>query len=696
MNRIDGCCNNLLSNIKLEHILIITTIAVAALSLTALAILHSPILIPATITVATFTLLAYPAYRLALVLIDSYKPVSQLDSRPEPKSVPDDVDPPKKLLLPISPDLLKQIKPACLNAETLKKTEELRTYIDKTKETVSGSEDQEKIAGLYTAIKGILDFLIVKFKLGPNEIKIVVAKIGLLPLLDILSIKLLNHPLKNEIDNLKLAFTKLDKIPSVPSSSSLVKTLTDRIANLTAYDDPKACRIKASKYEALFKSLSALKTEWTKLVFKENLNPDVSKLIHDIINNFDKVNVDQSSLEYLNDIRVAWENTVPKLRELADLALDKESAINSETRKLIYDVCHQLYFKTDLHHENKNLLEAVLNDKKVSASSLKAIFSAYESAPSSLTTHTIDRALKSLNDVFGHHFCPLNSGNPPQKMFEMGGLSVFGMGCPTYQEGYEIGKGQPAATVDPIFMASLHNLEEPHLYVSNQDPTSSENVRNAPVMDIKHRNFFAVTINKNNKLYEGEGPEKALDYKALLVKQFSLPIETSGCHIPNTIWGSSVARSTILREIASNIHKHIFNNAEKLTKEDRRLFVSMFNALIILKIMKDLKIKSFNITCKDGIDRGMNSLAFLVSLLLLIDNKLDHPASIEVLAEILFSRAYWARKREIKSDRFHRYQEDIDHLKKIIKTRSKEFIDLMRLYIGDTTIQVPSFTCKDR
>ncbi len=695
MNRIEGCCNNLLSNIKTKQLLTITTIAIAALSLTALAILHSPILIPATITVATFTLLAYPAYRLALVLIDSYKPASQLDSRPELKNVPDDVDTPKELCRPLPPDVLQQIKPPCLDAETLKKTEELRTYIDKTKEAVTGSSDQDKIAGLYTAIRGILDSLIIQFKLGPNEIKLVVSKIGLLPLLDILSTKLNNHPLKNEIDSLKLAFTKLEKIPSISSSSSLVKTLTDRIANLTAYDDPKACRIKASKYEALFKSLSALKTEWTKLVFKENLNPTASKLIKGILANLDKVDTELSSLEYLNDIRISWESTVPMLRELATLALDNHSDLNPETRKLIFKVCHDLYFKTDLHSENKRLLEGVLNDKKVDSCSLKDIFNAYESAPSSLTTHTIDRALKSLNDVFGHHFCPLNSGNPPQKMLEMGGLHVIGMGCPTYQEGYEIGKGQPSATVDPIFIASLHNLEGPHLYISNQDHTSSEKVRNNPVMEIKNKNFFAVTINKNNKLYEGDGPEKAIDYKALLVKQFSLPIDISGCHIPNTIWPSSVTRSAILREIASNIHKHIFNNAENLTKEDRRLFVSLFNALIILRIMKDLKIKSFNITCKDGIDRGMNSLAFLVSLLLLLDSKLDNPDSIAVLAEILFSRAYWARKREIKSDRFHRYQQDIDHLKNILKSRAKEFIELMKLYVDDTSIKTPSFTCKN-
>lgn len=700
MNRIENGINSLSYDINFKKIVIITAIAIAAIALTALAILNSPLLIPATISVATLALVAYPAYRLAIVLIDSYKPAALLDSRPEPKGLPEDIDTPKKLNKPIPSDVLKQIKPAFLDAETLKRVESLRLLMERTKNVLKNSSDSddenhaESMAGLYTSIKNTLDSFIVQFKLGPEEVRLVVAQIGLLPLLNQFSEHLANHPLKNEIDNLKEAFTKTAKNNKPESTSnSLVKTLTDRIANLTSYDDPRYCRIKASKYEALFASLSTLKVEWAKLVFKES-NPDAIKLIKGIILNIEKVDTDRSSLEYLNDIRVAWESTVPILRELATLALKKDSAVTEDTRNLIYKACHQLYFKTNLHQENTNLLHAIMNDKNISLSSLKDIFKAYEGAPSSLTTHTIDRALKSLNDVFGNHFCPLNSGNPPQNMFEMGDIHVIGMGCPTFQEGYEIGKGQPAATVDPIFIASLHNLEGPHLYVSNQDHTSSEKVRNNPVMAIEHKNFLAVTINKNSKLYEGEGPDNAIEYKALLVKQFSLPIEESGCHIPKSIYPSSVTRNAILREIASNIHKTIFNNSEKLSKNDRRLFVSLFNALVILKIMKDHGIKSFNITCKDGIDRGMNSLAFLISLILIANDKLNTAESIEMLAEILFSRAYWARKREIKSDRFHRYHEDIEHLKSILKNRMKEFIELMNFYAEN--VELPSFTCKDR
>lgn len=676
-----------------NKIFIVTSIALASLSLIAMALLYSPLLTPFAISVASIGLLAYPAYRLAIVLIDSYKTASQLDSRPEPQNQPDTVDTPIRSCRPLSPDVLKAIKPPCLDPETLKKTEELKSYIEKTKEAANGSSDQDKIAGLYTSIKSILDSLIIQFKLGYYEIKMVVDKIELISLLDVFALKLTDHPLKKEIDSLKLTFSKPKKIDASNSQGNLVKTLTDRIANLTAYDEPKACRIKASKYEALFKSLYPLKTEWNKLVFKDNPNPEALPIIKEIICHFDKIDNDLSSLEYLNTIRVAWENTVPLLRKLAMLALDPSSGLNLETSALIFKVCHELYFKTDLYNENRQLLEAILNKKIASESTLQDIFNAYEAAPSSLTTHTIDRALKSLNDVFGNHFCPLNSGNPPQKMLQIGAMNVIGMGCPTYQEGYEIGKGQPNATVDPIFVASLRNLEGPHLYVSNQDHTSSEKVRNQQVMNIRHKNFYAITINKNNKLYEGEGHEEAKAFKAQLVHQFSQPIEVSGCHIPETIWPTRMVRETILRQIASDIHKHIFLNSEKLTKEDRRLFISLFNALATLKIMKDLKIKSFNITCKDGIDRGMNSLAFLVTLLLILDGKLKDSKSVEILAEILFSRAYWARKREIKSDRFNRYKQDVEHLLEKLKSSTNNFFELMKQYIDDPSIKSPP--CKD-
>lgn len=667
MNKVESSGVNLFNSINSKDILNVTSVALAAIALTTLAILNPPLLIAATITLASLTLLSYPAYRLALVIIDSYKGSSLLDSRPE-RPVPPEEDTPIKPKKPLDADILKQIKPPFLDTETLEQAERLGKLIEGIKKAVSESIDQIEITRFYLEIRDLLDSFIVKFKLGAAEIKLVTIKIGLLPLLASIAAKLEGHSLKSEVESLRAALSKSKKSDLNVSDSGIVKTLTDRIVNLTAYDDAKGCRIKASKYEALFNSLSAFKSEWPKLAFKAGTT-NAATLINEIIGLMDHVNPELSTLDYLNDVRVAWENTIPKLRELSELALDQKSGLNPEVRKLIFDVTHTLYFKTDLKKENEELLRAVLNGKSPADVSLEEILAAYQSAPASLTTHSIDRALKSLNDVFGNHFCPLKSGNPPQKMFEMDGVSVIGMGCPTYQLGYEIGKGQPAATVDPIFLAALHNLEEPHLYVSNQDHTSSEHVRNEPVMNIRHKNFFAITINKNNKLYEGEGPDKAQDYKFQLVRQYSLPIEQSGCHIPSYIWPTET-RKAILRDIANEIHTKIFKGKETLTKQDRRLFISLFNAHIILRIRQSYRIKSFNLTCKDGIDRGMNSLAFLVSILLMEKGVFEEKSSKFLLAEILFTRAYWARKRHIMGDRFLRYMEDISHLLKLLKALS--------------------------
>jgi hypothetical protein len=477
------------------------------------------------------------------------------------------------------------------------------------------------------------------------------------------------------------------------TSESIYSTIRSTIDSYREPTTTKSARIKASKYEKLLDGYQSFEARYQNLKIK-NAN------LETVFECQRKVNRNLNTSDYVNQIRDTYAKVfLPALRN-AVVESESDGTMNPQLRTLINEICAHLYTSKSFQEENEALLKAITGRDDFLSMKFDEIHNAYSKADASLTTKKMNMMGKSLNDMFGNQFCPLSMGNPPQKMFELDlgnhKLNILGMGCPTIQQSYKIGFGEPPAVLDPIYRGFIRGAPGKKLYVSNQNHLAEEKVRNQVVMNAQDEleDLYAMTINKNSRFYHGEGPDNAIDYKQQILHNFleKDSLKTSGCYLsPKIIRDLCKAKlnitaanerpltpkelrdipSELIINIANELHKILFDNKPTLTKEDRQLFNEVFNGCLVASICTILKIDYVNFTCKDGIDRGMNSLAMFMSMATFIRDMNESPKTKRMLIDTLFTRAYWARKRSIMDERFHNFKHSCKYLDELLSTPEK-------------------------
>ncbi|MGK5594830.1 MAG: hypothetical protein ACSNEK_05680 [Parachlamydiaceae bacterium] len=339
-------------------------------------------------------------------------------------------------------------------------------------------------------------------------------------------------------------------------------------------------------------------------------------------------------------------------------------------------------------------------------------------APASLTTSAINRGARSIKDHFSLNFSPIGAGNPTQKMGALKWarrdrdqeINIIGMGSPTLQP-WMVAITKQQAVIDPLFRGYLYHLEKgslSHLYVSLQNISNDENLRNSAIMQLqmKSPSLYAITLAKNSHFYEGHGPDNAAQFCAELHKQFfELDPRKSGCYISEKIKGQigrmkGRSLEETSKEMIKLIHEEVFDLESTLDHTQRRVFIEIYYNLLVTHILSTLDIDYVNFTCKDGIDRGMGALASFEYLWMIMENKELDPASQQRLKETINLRAYWVRKRAIIKERSDRVYETMDWLLTRFKTEENKvkFQNLVRHVIPEvqaTQLLSPSHSTKD-
>lgn len=417
-----------------------------------------------------------------------------------------------------------------------------------------------------------------------------------------------------------------------------------------------ALRVKASKYEALMRTINnSLKAQG----LPERGLPQVASY----------------TTAYLDQIRRVYEDTLTFLRVTNDPKLNK--------------VCFDLYTTNSMVAENDGMLAAFGVTPTSSTSSvvdkLEQANKTLKTLPSNMTTHPINRWARSAKDWLSLLFSPLNAGNPPQLMnrLQFGGktLDILGMGSPTVQ-----GWDPKVADIDPIFIKYLQYLRvigKKHFYVSNQNARDpGEQVRNAKIMELQKDYpdvFIAITCTKNSTFYHGKVEESMDPFKLSLYNKFFVDSVTqSGCYLPDRLRNDKTFQDCA-RTLINKIQEHYFPANHTLTEEERHFFIEMFYTLLVLAIADLVGASYLNFTCKDGIDRGMGSLAWLLALLLIVQQEENTAKAEKVLFHTFFTRCFWTRKRPIIEERFMSVIHNIKILNKLDPDKSKT-LSLLSLF----------------
>jgi hypothetical protein len=102
------------------------------------------------------------------------------------------------------------------------------------------------------------------------------------------------------------------------------------------------------------------------------------------------------------------------------------------------------------------------------------------------------------------------------------------------------------------------------------------------------------------------------------------------------------------------IHEDVFDCEMRLSVRDRCDFIELFYTRLIEYLLIKTKATSYNLTCKDGIDRGIGACMLLYLYLYLRQGKPVDLLKYEEIEEMAFSPALLVRQREIKLSRLER------------------------------------------
>lgn len=443
--------------------------------------------------------------------------------------------------------------------------------------------------------------------------------------------------------------------PATPLQSLMnsFRAVTKFIRKMNEYDNPDVNRTKAAKYENLLAILTL------QLQNPPQMAPEYAEKLEEISSKYKQLSQGTpGSIDYLETVRSLYRDCmIPFLRDLVTKSADLE------LQQFAKRICYSLHTENDLSLNTELVLRRFRpkEEERDLLQRLKLMKAAIDTAPSSEKAPLANRLLRSLKDYYDQGFSPINSGNPVQifsfMTFFGGKLKVLAMGSPTIQTSYVPLLGSGEAAVDPLFLGYLEELgrrRERHLYLSFQD-MGAEGARNSLLMGLQYEErfkecFLAITCSKNSPFYYGRGhPEDGDQFIKQLHAQF-FDGQEAGCFLPNSLRHCGEKSLEILQFL-----KGLFLSDIAIL-EERLAVIDFYYVLLASWVCLEMKVDYINFTCKDAIDRGMQSLAEFTLLWSTVQgNIVESESFAERMEEILFARAYYVRKRSMLPERFHRF-----------------------------------------
>lgn len=430
---------------------------------------------------------------------------------------------------------------------------------------------------------------------------------------------------------------------------------------------------KFKKYESLILSVSS---------FMETIPSDPVKTIRDQLKlpeEYEKMMASNNStrftLKNLNSLRTLYSyNFIEQLRNQLKIAPNDSGLL---------ELCYKLYCNISLDEDNRSILdlferwgEKCLKERKIESKFMNdevrmidAVHRKIHAVPNTAKAPTMAIIANSMRGIFSRDFDPNIQGNPIHRLYsiQIRGKCVhsLGFGSPTIEE-FTLTN---SAKLNPEFKAFLRyckNNNKRHLFITNQDATADGKIQaekqrcDLLIMlqdEEEYRgSFYAIALSKNSLFYT----QKDIEYpssKAFLDDLLGQFIDAeSGCIIPKKMMD---VVSADLPMIAAAIHEKLFNRCDNLSREERLIFIEVFYDELTKWLILKFDIDTYNISCKDAIDRGAASNAQLYSHLAISNDALDeeHLKRTQVLMMV---RALLVRKRAPLRERVTRFLYSLD------------------------------------
>lgn len=242
-------------------------------------------------------------------------------------------------------------------------------------------------------------------------------------------------------------------------------------------------------------------------------------------------------------------------------------------------------------------------------------YAAIEWAPKWLKARDADLAIGRLAGHFGMGFSGWN--NIPFVALHYGLSANIRMGTPTIQP-VSIRDYTAFAPEFAFFIKSLVASQQTFLYVNLQInfSTGAEKSRTDQIRALHYENpstFRLVMLDMDSPFYYQTHTANMLCTIDNFREEFFIILFQEGTHYE---LGGATDEDVFI--LFSWIESTLFEGQELLTQEERQIYIDVFYAMFVLRLIQKQQPNYFTIVCKDGLDRAGCVNALLRDLILLI------------------------------------------------------------------------------
>jgi len=310
---------------------------------------------------------------------------------------------------------------------------------------------------------------------------------------------------------------------------------------------------------------------------------------------------------------------------------------------------------------------------------LQEMYLAINSAPSFLKTSDLKRTLQSLQGEFHLNYDPYVQENVPYLHYALMIAQPDGtkkqvpslrLGTPTIER-FSLFKQK--AKINPEFRTFLESYAaagKQHLYINLQNRKSryhgfTEAARCHALEELNNefpRTLITMTLSKNCDFYwqkkEFKDMHSSPAFKEEFKKQLMAP--SSGYFIPPSLRQSRFDH--VCDYLLEFTHSTFFKSRTLLSHQERLDFIEIFYTLVIEYCLETTGADSYNVSCRDGIDRAGGANALLYYYRLIKSKSEKDLLQLKHLKTILFAPAILVKKRALTRERFDRFVSAAKHL----------------------------------
>lgn len=243
-------------------------------------------------------------------------------------------------------------------------------------------------------------------------------------------------------------------------------------------------------------------------------------------------------------------------------------------------------------------------------------------------------------------------------------VTCFRMGTPTMQ-------GITTTEIIPEFDAFLLTLLRAghrHLYVSLQNHipkgygiVGDETARNKAIIALAEHypeTFVPIVLSQDSAWYKQRGERFAVEFMAYdefreTTREYMFERADKGFYFPPALVRDRAFTRQAL-ELLDTLKTALFEDRPELTVRERQDLIEVYQAALILFTVKHLNADSYNVTCKDAIDRAGKTSAAILQIIAILQGREDDADHHEQIRTHTHAAAWWVKKQPILHSRRER------------------------------------------